>query len=108
MMKNSQAPSRSEARLIVHGDGHATVFTSSVEMGQGAHTALAQIAADELGLPIRAVQVMGPDTAETPFDQVTTGSRTTYMMGNAVKRAANQQRTNYASWAAACLRFNRI
>ncbi len=88
MIKNSQSPSRSEARVALYGDGHATVFTSSVEMGQGAHTAMAQIAADQLRLPVQAIMVVGPDTDQTPFDQVTTGSRTTYMMGNAVKRAA--------------------
>ena len=88
MMKNSQSPSRSEARVTLHGDGHAIVFTSSVEMGQGAHTAMAQIASDQLDLPAGVVQVVGPDTEVTPFDQVTSGSRTTYMMGNAVRRAA--------------------
>jgi len=88
MMKNSQSPSRSEARVTLQNNGQATVFTSSVEMGQGAHTAMAQIAADQLGLPVEAVQVVGPDTDKTPFDQVTSGSRTTFMMGNAVRLAA--------------------
>jgi len=88
MMKNSQAPSRSEARIVLRDDGQATVYTSAVEMGQGAHTALAQIAGDRLGLPVASMRVAGPDTDQTPFDQITSGSRTTHMMGNAVLRAA--------------------
>lgn len=88
MLKSAQTPSRSEARVAVHDDGRATVFTSAVEMGQGAHTILAQIAADSLALPADAVQVVGPDTSVTPFEPVTSGSRTTHMMGGAVQRAA--------------------
>jgi len=89
MMKNGQTASRSEARVALDDDGQATVYTSAVEMGQGAHTAMAQIAADVLSLPLRSVRVQGPDTDQTPFEPTTSASRTTYMMGNAVRRAAS-------------------
>ena len=88
MMKNGPSSSRSEARVALDDDGRALLFTSAVEMGQGTHTALAQLVADALALPMNAVRVQGPDTDQTPFDPTTSASRTTYMMGNAVLRAA--------------------
>jgi CO/xanthine dehydrogenase Mo-binding subunit len=71
-------------------NGEVTLYTSTVEMGQGAHTALAQIAADVLGVPVAHIRVVGPDTAETPFDQTTVASRSTEMMGAAVRDAATK------------------
>lgn len=88
MMKSTIATSRSECRLRFDDRGAATLFTSTVEMGQGAHTALAQIAADALALPFEQMQVQGPDTAQTPYDATTSASRSTNMMGNAVIAAA--------------------
>ncbi|MEJ2150344.1 MAG: molybdopterin-dependent oxidoreductase, partial [Chloroflexota bacterium] len=90
MMKNTIATSRSECILELDDEGRLTLYTSTVEMGQGAHTTLAQIAADAVGLPLEAVTIVGPDTAITPYDTQTASSRGTYMMGNAVlKGAAN-------------------
>lgn len=88
MMKNTLASSRSESALELDAAGGLTLYTSSVEMGQGAHTALAQICAEELGLPTAAVAVSGPDTDLSPYDSQTASSRTAFMMGNAVRDAA--------------------
>ncbi len=88
MMKSTVAVSKSQARLQLSTDGTVTLFTSTVEMGQGAHTALAQITADALGVPLSAIRVVGPDTAITPFDSTTSASRSTSMMGSAVRVAA--------------------
>jgi CO/xanthine dehydrogenase Mo-binding subunit len=88
MMKNTIAASRSECRLALDQQGRLTLFTSAVELGQGAHTMLAQLAAEALGLPLSAVAVRGPDTAATPFDAQTASSRIAYMMGNAVLNGA--------------------
>ncbi len=88
MMKNTIANSGSECRLALSSDGKLMLFTSTVEMGQGAHTALAQIAAGALGLDVEAVRVQGPDTALTPPDAQTASSRSTHMMGNAILDAA--------------------
>ena len=68
-------------------DGIVTLFTSTVEMGQGGHTAMAQITAETLGIPVDMVRVVGPDTDVTPFDSTTSASRSTNMMGNAVMAA---------------------
>jgi len=89
MMKHTLSTSRSECALELDRDGRLTLFTSSVEMGQGAHTTLAQICAHQLGLPATAVRVQGPDTALSPYDAQTASSRTTFMMGNAARDAAN-------------------
>ena len=88
MMKNTVASSRSECRLELDGTGRVTLYTSAVEMGQGTHTALAQLCAEALGLPLEAIAVQGPDTQRTPYDAQTSASRTSYMMGNAVVEGA--------------------
>jgi CO/xanthine dehydrogenase Mo-binding subunit len=77
----------STSTVKLNADGSLHVLTSSVEMGQGALTALAQIAAHELGVPVGRVRVSTPDTALTPFDQMTAASRTTNSMGRAIRTA---------------------
>ena len=84
MMKSTVATSKSQARLKLMDDGTVTLYTSTVEMGQGGHTTMAQITAETLGLPLSAIKIIGPDTAITPFDSTTSASRSTSMMGNAV------------------------
>lgn len=84
MMKSTIATSKSQARMRLADDGIVTLFTSTVEMGQGAHTTMAQITAETLGIPVEMVRVVGPDTDVTPFDSTTSASRSTNMMGNAV------------------------
>lgn len=88
MMKSTIPNSKSQCRLLMDVDGQVTLFTSTVEMGQGAHTALAQIAAESLGVPVAAISVVGPDTAQNLFDTSTNASRSTFMMGNAIINAA--------------------
>ncbi len=88
MIKSTPATSKSECWLVLNQEGLITIYTSTTEMGQGAHTALAQIAAGELGVPVHKLRVVGPDTLVTPFDSMTTSSRSTEMMGSAVRRAA--------------------
>ncbi len=87
MMKSTISTSKSVARLKLDEHGTLSLFTSTVEMGQGAHTALAQIAADAAGVPLEQVRVLGPDTAMTPFDSTTSASRSTGMTGHAVLAA---------------------
>jgi len=84
MMKSTVSTSKSQAGMSLADDGIVTLFTSTVEMGQGAHTAMAQIAAESLSIPFEMIRVVGPDTNITPFDSTTSASRSTNMMGNAV------------------------
>jgi CO/xanthine dehydrogenase Mo-binding subunit/aerobic-type carbon monoxide dehydrogenase small subunit (CoxS/CutS family) len=88
MMKASVAPSVSEAIVRLHADGSASVLVSTVEMGQGARTVLAQIAAEVLAIPLERVTVVPPDTSITPYDQTTSSSRSTTMVGRAVQEAS--------------------
>lgn len=88
MNKHTIANSISECKLVLSATGELELYTSTVEMGQGAHTALSQIAAEALGLPVSRIHVRGPDTDRTPPDAQTAASRSTYMMGNAILRAA--------------------
>lgn len=88
IIKNTLTPSRSEARIEVTSDGDVHLYSSSVEMGQGASATIVQIAADCLGLEPDRIALGFPDTRYTPFDTTTSSSRTTYSMGQAIERAA--------------------
>jgi CO/xanthine dehydrogenase Mo-binding subunit len=88
VIKATITPSTSAAAIKLNEDGSVNVLTSSVEIGQGAKTVLAQIAAEATQVPLSLVSVSDPDTDVTPYDQQTSSSRTTFSMGNAVMRAA--------------------
>jgi CO/xanthine dehydrogenase Mo-binding subunit len=90
MMKSTIPTSSSQCRLVLDEAGHLILYTSTVEMGQGSHTALAQIAAEAAGVPFEMVSVVGPDTAQTPFDATTSASRSTTMMGGAILDGAQK------------------
>jgi CO/xanthine dehydrogenase Mo-binding subunit len=70
-------------------DGTVTIATGAVDIGQGSDTAIAQMAASALKLPIEAVNVIQPDTDAAPFNSGTNASRVTYMLGRAVGEAAD-------------------
>ncbi len=74
--------SYSTVRLLA--DGSVVVYAGTSDMGQGARTVFAQIAADELGAPLDWVTVVMGDTSVVPYDQQTSASRSTVLMGNAV------------------------
>jgi CO/xanthine dehydrogenase Mo-binding subunit len=75
----------------MNGDGSANLHLSGVDYGQGTYTTLAQIAADELRIPLDKVRVpWDSDTDYTPYDWQTVASRLTVMAGNAVIQAARE------------------
>ena len=90
--KASISPTTSVAIVNVYADGTCSVYCSTVDMGQGSDTAMAQIAAEALGIPIAAVTIVHPDTDVTPYDMATLGSRSTFHMGHAVRLAAGDAR----------------
>ena len=69
-------------------EGRILVRFGGAELGQGADTVVAQMAAQALGVPYSLVDILSCDTALTPDGGITSASRTTFMSGNAVLEAA--------------------
>ena len=78
----------SYAWVRVGADARVTVVTAMQDIGTGSATAMAQIAAEELGLPIDHVEVSLGDTARGPYATISAGSSTIPSMGPAVRSAA--------------------
>jgi nicotinate dehydrogenase subunit B len=87
--------------LHINDDGMVTVFTGKVEVGQNTRTTLAQSVADELRVPLDSVRMVMGDTALTPFDMGTFGSRSTPYMSPQLRRAASAARDVLLEQAAA-------
>ncbi|VAW07947.1 Xanthine dehydrogenase, molybdenum binding subunit [hydrothermal vent metagenome] len=85
-------PERCEATIELGGDSDeydsATVFHAGADVGQGAHTVFAQMAADALGLPVEAVGREMSDTATSGDSGSASASRLTWMAGHAIGEAA--------------------
>lgn len=79
-----------DAFVKLSDDGTVTLITSALDMGQGAHTAMAQIVAEELGVNLEDVNIISNDTDLTPYDLGSWGSRATFMNGNAALDAARE------------------
>jgi CO/xanthine dehydrogenase Mo-binding subunit len=90
--------SYSTVRLLA--DGSVIVYAGTSDMGQGARTVFAQIAAEELGAPLDWVTVVMGDTAIVPYDQQTSASRSTVLMGNAILRACQSIQAQLRAMAA--------
>ncbi len=90
--------SYSLVRLL--GDGSVVVYAGTSDMGQGARTVFAQIAAQELGAPLDWVTVVMGDTAIVPYDQQTSASRSTVLMGNSVLAACRDIQAKLRTMAA--------
>jgi CO/xanthine dehydrogenase Mo-binding subunit len=103
VIKATITPSTSAAAIKLNEDGSLNVLTSSVECGQGAKTVLAQIAAAAMQVPVERVSVSDPDTDLTPYDQQTSSSRTTFSMGGAVTKAADDLQRQLLDHAAELL-----
>ena len=85
---NEELPNDISAWLHVGEDGSVTGFTGKAEIGQHIRTALAQTIADELRVPFDSVRMVTADTALTPFDAGTFGSRTTPTITPQLRRVA--------------------
>ena len=82
----------SSATVRLNEDGTVLVSVGGVEMGQGMMTVMAQLAAEELGVPLDEVRVNMVDTDYSPYEWQSVASRLTWSMGNAVLRAAGDAR----------------
>jgi xanthine dehydrogenase YagR molybdenum-binding subunit len=90
----------SYAWVRVGSDARAHVVTAMQDIGTGSRTAMAMIAAEELGLPLERVSVELGDTARGPFAVISGGSSTTPSMGPAVRAAAADARRQLLEIAA--------
>ena len=78
--------------LAIGTDGTITAFSGKVELGTGVRTALAQIVAEELDVPLARVRMVMGDTARTPDEGYTAGSMTISSSGAALRQAAAEAR----------------
>jgi CO/xanthine dehydrogenase Mo-binding subunit/CO/xanthine dehydrogenase FAD-binding subunit len=84
----SRGSNRSDAAIDVHEDGRVRVRFGGSDAGTGQRTILAQIAAEELGVPLEKVDVLTMESERTPFDMGAWSSRGTHYGGHAVRKAA--------------------
>jgi putative selenate reductase molybdopterin-binding subunit len=78
------------AHIKINDDGSFNLMVGATDLGTGSDTALAQIAAEVLGVKVDDVIVTSSDTDTTPFDVGAYASSTTYISGTAVKKAAEK------------------
>jgi isoquinoline 1-oxidoreductase len=86
------APADLNAYLKIGEDGFVTIFTGKIEQGQGNMTALAQMAAEELGVSLNSIHMIMGDTDLCPYDMGTFGSMSIRNYGPAVRSAAAEAR----------------
>ncbi|MBI2861064.1 MAG: molybdopterin-dependent oxidoreductase [Chloroflexi bacterium] len=94
---------RSHAAIKVQDDGSALLVVNINDMGQGIETVLLQIAAEELGLRYQDVRIVNGDTDAAGFDVGCASSRSTYIMGTAVMKAAAEAKRQLLELAARTL-----
>jgi CO/xanthine dehydrogenase Mo-binding subunit len=85
-------PEQNTAIIELHGKERieeAVLRHAAAEVGQGAHTVLAQMAAEALDLPITQIRLVVSDTASTQDSGSSSASRMTFMAGNAIRGAAD-------------------
>jgi CO/xanthine dehydrogenase Mo-binding subunit len=84
------APESCEARVELHGRGQIdslVLYHAAAEVGQGTHTAMAQMAAEAAGIPLEKVRLVASDTATAGNSGSVSASRMTFMSGNAIRGA---------------------
>ena len=94
----------SSAAVKLNADGSVVLLTGTVEVGQGARTALSQVVAEELGVPFDRIAVAQLDTDVTPYDVNTNASSSTVVMGLSVQRATQDLKRQLLRHAARILK----
>jgi CO/xanthine dehydrogenase Mo-binding subunit len=92
------------AAVKMNSDGSLVLLTGTVEIGQGARTALSQIVAEELAVGYEEIAVAQLDTDVTPYDINTNASSSTVVMGLCVQRAAQDLKRQLFQTAATLLK----
>jgi CO/xanthine dehydrogenase Mo-binding subunit len=87
------APEQCWAKVEIHGAEtiqRVVVYHAGADVGQGAHTVFAQMAAESLGVPLEKIELVLSDTAVTDDSGSASASRMTFMAGNAILGACRQ------------------
>jgi CO/xanthine dehydrogenase Mo-binding subunit len=105
-VSDSEAMPVSVALVRLLADGSVVLLAGTTEVGQGARTILCQIVAQELSVPVASVTMRETETRTTPFDRSTGASRSTTVMGSAVKAAALDLRRQLIEAAAEIFQAN--
>jgi CO/xanthine dehydrogenase Mo-binding subunit len=104
---NTGVQNPSTAQVELTPEGQVVLFTGAADMGQGACTTLAQIAAQELGIHTRDIRLVVADTLRTTSAGASSASRQTYISGNAVLEAASKLKKVLLTEAAMVLKVDR-
>jgi len=105
-VSDSEAMPVSVALLRLLADGSVVLLAGTTEVGQGARTVLCQIVAQELSIPVATITMRETETRTTPFDRSTGASRSTTVMGSAVRAAALDLRRQLVEAAAEIFRVD--
>ena len=97
---NTGLPNPASAFVEWLDDGSVNLLVGCADIGQGSDTVMAQIAAEELGVPYDRVKVTSADTLVTPEGGASSASRQTYISGNATRLAAKEAKKVAVSEAA--------
>ncbi|MCI3952495.1 MAG: isoquinoline 1-oxidoreductase, partial [Burkholderiales bacterium] len=100
----SVATDQVDGFIAIDAKGNVTLYSGKVDLGTGVQTALAQIAAEELSVPLRKVTVIQGDTALTPDQGITWGSLTIQAGGMQIRQACATAREALVQRAAEKLR----
>jgi nicotinate dehydrogenase subunit B len=95
------------AWLHIGEEGSVTIYSGKAEVGQNIRTSLAQVVAEELGVPMEKISMVLGDTTLTPYDRGTFGSRSTPYMGPQLRKAAASARELILDLASAALKTER-
>jgi len=97
-------PDASRARCKLTADGIVEVYSSGIDVGQGLTNMIAQIVAEEIGVPLERVRPILADTETTPESGSTSATRQTYFTGSAVQLAASELKKQLQDIAATHLK----
>ena len=87
---NGEIELDSEIRINIDKHANVTIFVSNVDMGQGAHTTLAQLFSETIDHSFDKTTVHIPNTSICPHSGPTVASRTIYIVGSLIKKLASQ------------------
>lgn len=97
------SPDEVDGFLRIGHDGAVTLYSGKVDLGTGVRTAMTQIVAEELDVPLNAVTVIEGDTALTPDQGTSSGSNSIQFGGVQIRQAAATARQALLQQAAAAL-----